>query len=333
MIDAIPYVRPDSKAAQAVSEVGDYFATHPDPSFDELEELVKARIIANGGDRVTAAASAATASELARRSPGHEQRIAEQLVGVTLADPSRVGPSVMDNTRAAWKTADLSSEQEKIGIARSQAQQALADAGAIDTASSHLLDTKFQEYIDQGVSPERAAAQAAAVVLAQSAPQSESFSIYGYLTMLVHGNTDYSFNKNERVNIAGSAIHTHFMSTTYNMGGNDFLVDCRKIKTESVGEDVRTHTGKAIGTYESQYLSVAKASISAFQQREKYGTLTKSVAGATLSGNIGRVYLAGFDSDLMLWANSGSANDKRWSVLDAVIAGTLLAFAVSHRFK
>ncbi|GAB1578025.1 hypothetical protein [Bordetella petrii] len=312
MSEGIPYVRPGSTAARAVSEVGQYFADHPDPTPVELEAMVKDRIVAHGGDPVTAAASAATARELAGRSPGQQRALAEQLVGVTLADPARVGQSVVQNTRQAWeKAAEGGGKVDKVGIARAQAQEALADAGAADTTSSSLFDTKFQEYLDQGVSPEMAAAQAVAMVLAQATPQAGSFSIYGYLTMLVHGNTDYVFLNEEHVKIKGSAIHTHFVSTTYNLGSNDFIVDCDTIKTSSTGEDVRTHSGHAIGRYESQYFSTATSTLSGFWWRHKWGTLTKTVSGATASISGGRVYLAGLDSDLMLWKNGGSANDIR----------------------
>lgn len=334
MSGEIPYVRPGSKAAQAVDEVGDYFVNNPNPTPAELETMVKARIMGHGGDPVTAAASAATARELAGRSPGQEQAVAEQLVGVTLADPARAGQSVMQDTRNAWEAAEQSGgEVDKAGIARDQGKQELADAGAMDTASSALFETKFQGYLDQGVSPDMAAAQAVAAVLAQSTPQADSFSIYGYLTMLVHGNTNYSFNNAEQVDIKGSAIHTHFSTTTYNMGGHDFLVDCDTIKTKSTGEDVRTHSGHAIGRYEGTYYSTALSSVSGYYYRHKFGTLSKAVSGASFIGSGGRVYLAGLDSDLVLWKNKGSANDIRWTVLDLVIFGVLMTTAISHRIK
>lgn len=330
----IPYVRPGSKAAQAVTEVGEYFAGNPHPTPAQLEAMVKDRITAHGGDPVTAAASAATAREMAARNPGQEQAMAEQLVGVTLADPARAGQSVMQDTRNAWAEAEQrGGEVDKAGIARDQGRQALADAGAMDTASSSLFDTKFQGYLDQGVSPEMAAAAAVAAVLAQSAPQADSFSIYGYLTMLVHGNTDYSFNNEEHVDIKGSAIHTHFSTTTYNMGSNDFLVDCDTIKTKSTGEDVRTHSGHAIGRYEGTYYSTALSSVSGYFYRHKWGTLSKAVSGATFSGSGGRVYLAGLDSDLVRWKNKGSANDNRWTVLDLLIFGVLTSRAIAHRLN
>lgn len=330
----IPYVRPGSTAAQAVREVGEYFADHPSPTPAELEALVKARIVAHGGDPMTASASAATARELVGRSPGQEQAVAEQLVGVTLADPARAGQSVMQNTRKAWEAAGKDGgEIDKAGIARTQGQQALADAGAMDSTSSALFDTKFQEYLDQGVSPEMAAAQAVAMVLAQAMPQPDSFSIYGYLTLLVHGNTDYVFKNEEHVNIKGSAIHTHFGNTTYNLGSNDFFVDCDTIKTSSTGEDVRTHSGHAIGRYEGTYFSTALSTVSGFGWRHKWATLSKAVSGATLSASVGRVYLAGLDSDLMLWKNGGSLNDIRATPLEVRDFGKKVIRAVAHRIK
>lgn len=311
--NSIPYVRPGSVAQAAVDQVGEYFRTHPNPTPAELEKLVKDQIVSHGGDSVSASASAATVAELARRSPGQEQALAEHLVGVTLADPGQTAQSVAQDTRKAWAEAEAATPDGKIDkndIAREQGRKALRDAG-IGTESSGAFDAKFKEYLDQGVSPDLAAAAAVAAVLAQAMPQASGFSIFGYLTLLVHGNTSYVFKNDETIEVKGSVIHTHFDNTTYNLGSNVFQVDCDTIKTSGVGTEVRIHTGSTYGNYNLWYFSYATLSGSLFGYKHKTAGFSKTISGATYSGSLGRVYLAGLDSDVNLTKGTGSRNDRR----------------------
>jgi len=336
----IPHVLPGSKAAAAVDEVTGYFAAQgPDLDIPAMERFVKETIVSHGGDPVTAAVSSKAVSEMAMKDPAQAQKAAENVVGVTLADPAVASGDARQRVEAALKESgtppDSLSRQQQEEIAFREASAALDDAGAVDTQSRQDLRTRIQGYMDQGAGPAMAAAAAVAAILGQSMAQADSFSIFGYLTMMVHGDTEYVLKNTETMTVANSAIHTHLANTTYDMKANNFLVTCETIKTSSSGEDVRAHEGEAIGQYLGSYDAYAAASISInLIYKYRWGGRTKSLAGMTVTETLGRVYLALFDSDLV-WDSKVllKKKDHRLSAAEVRVAGKKVISTVRTLLK
>src|SRR3546814_21194761 len=104
--DGTPRVLPGSQASQAVDEVGQYFAgqTGPVPPAD-IESFVKQKILDYGGDPITAATAGNTASTLAQQNPPNAPMVAENVVGMTVADRREkrpVGKEGVSTGRPGW---------------------------------------------------------------------------------------------------------------------------------------------------------------------------------------------------------------------------------------
>ncbi|CAM4332043.1 hypothetical protein BOTU111921_23865 [Bordetella tumbae] len=301
----IPHVLPGSDAAAAVDEVSNYFANQgPDLDIPALQDFVKQTIVSHGGDPVTAAVSSTAVGDLATKDPAQAQKVAENVVGITLADPAVASSNAKERVAAALKATgeplDALTAQQQEDIAFNEANGVLRNAGVVDAQSQQDLRTKIHQYMEEGSSPEMAAAAAVAAILAQNMAEAESFSIFGYLTMMVHGDAEYIFKNTELLKIADSSIHTNLSNTTYNMKANNFVVTCDTIKTSSSGEDVRAHEGAAVGKYLGSYDSYAQKSYSVnLIYKYRWGGRVKSLAVATVTETLGRVYLAVFDSDLV----------------------------------
>jgi len=310
--DGTPRVLPGSQAAQAVDEVGQFFAgrTEPVPPAD-IESFVKHKILEYGGDPITAATAGNTASTLAYQNPANAQMVAENVVGMTVADPALAGSKAKTGILNDLKNAkgELSPADQK-DIAFRHANSQLQQAGVTDTQSSAALQSSINAYIDQGVSPDLAAAAALAEILAQSMPQADSFSIFGYLSMLVYGDTNYSFKQIETMDVTNHALHTHLANTTYEMPGHKFSLLCTSsIKTSATGEYVRAHTASAHGFYDGLYISMTPKAASLNLVNFKFGTMSFGLGGLLVSFAPLRIYLAIFDSDLV-WANRPIKEEK-----------------------
>jgi len=323
----IPYVAPGSPAAGAVDEVSAFWAENGgNVSPAQVEQFVKHTLESHGTDPVTAAASARTASLLAEQNPGGAQAAAENVVGVTLADPARAADSARDQVDAelarTGKTADQLSREEKIALAEGQAKQSLATAGIPESESSGPVSEAVSRLVDQGVAPDLAAAAAVSIVLGQMMPSADSFSIFGYLTMLVHGDAEYNFLNTESLKIANSAIHTNMTGTTYDMSGHDISLYTHTIKTKASKEEMRSRNSLARGEYHGTYESFSPISISFYwlnMARRGWQTRDLGLASMGISGL--RVYFAGYDSDVVLSAKADSERDYRASLLDLYMLG------------
>lgn len=333
-----PVLLPDSVAAAAVAETRQYFQTQGDNlRLPELEKFIKQKVIEYGADPVTAASSARTVNVLATQNPANAQGAAEHVVGATIADPAlgsaKIRDNVLKDVEQRGGVEKLSPTEQK-AIAYEHASQGLKDAGVADTRSYQDVQTRIHQYIDQGVSPDLAASAAAAPALARGMPQVDSFSIFGYLTMLVHGQVEYTFKNTETLMVANSAIHGHLGNTTYQMVGHNFLVQCGTIQTSSTGENVRAHSGAAIGDYKSQYKALMGASVGLYLGAAKYGGRWLILAGMLRAYTGIRVYLAGTDSDVV--KNNISieeGRDHRVTLLSLTSAGIVRASSNSKKIK
>lgn len=336
----IPRVLPGSEAAEAVDEVGQHFAgTGTAPAPDAYEKFVKKTIMAHGGDPVTAATSAKTAALLAEDDPSNAQSIAEHVVGTTLADPSVAAQDasngVTDRLKGMGdKAKNLTDEQQK-ALAFEQANRAAKNAGIVDTKSSQAMQADINKYIDQGMSPGQAAAAAVAAVAAQSVAMADagSFSIFGYLTLLVTGNTHYIFKNKEDMTIANNAIHNHLSSTTYEMAGHDMYVQCTTIKTTASLDTVRAHSGSAIGEYRGSYKSYTPASFSFYLGNFKFGQKSDGKGIWFLTASFARVYLAAMDADMGPIKGIDEKKDDRYTLLKIVNGKYQFFVAPAHMIK
>ncbi|MBO9354459.1 hypothetical protein GG851_10680 [Bordetella petrii] len=338
-----PNVLPGSDAAKAAAEVGQYIADQgADLQLPELEQYVKERIIAYGGDPVTAAASAKTVTVLAERDPANTQTVAENIVASTISDPNAGVDRIRDNVKRQVAErggiGNLSKGEQKT-LAYDEAAAALRRAGITDTQSYADLKTRVNEYIDQGASPDVAAAAAAAPALAASGPTADSFSIFGYLIMLVHGDLKYIFKSTETLTVGGSAIHSHMKDVTYNVGeGKDrnIHIDCDTIQTSSTGEflNIRLRSGRGVGTYSGDYRSLMSTSFSAYGVATKWGMKWLLIGLYSLAVTKRRVYLAGIDNDMVVQSRAiDEKKDKRTSILTIRKTQVLIERAKRRYFK
>lgn len=318
----IPNVLPGSQAAQAVDEIGQLVQSN-NLSPDALEQAIKQKIIEYGGDPVTAAAASRTASVLAEQDPARSSMIAENIVGATLADPGLASSQASDRVDARLKEmgvdpASLSDDQKKT-IAYEEANAVLTNAGAANTESSQALQQAVDQYIEQGASPSQAAAAAVVSVLAQAMPKSDSFSIFGYLSMLVHGEVEYTFKSTEKMTVTDTSIHTHLSNTKFDMPGHKFYIKATDIKTSGTNEWVRAHPGAAFGFYDGDYLSATPASGSLFLWSNQYGVEQLAVGLISASASTARVYLSFYDSDMVVnkWGISKVKTDNRMTLIEA----------------
>lgn len=333
-----PVLLPDSAAASAVAETRQFFQVQgANLQLPELEQFIKQKVMEYGADPVTAASSARTVSVLATQNPANAQGAAEHVVGATIADPALGSAKIRNNVLKELEQrggAEALTPTEQKALAYEHARQGLRDAGVVDTQSYQDVQTKIHQYIDQGVSPDLAASAAAAPTLAQGMPQADSFSIFGYLTMLVHGKVEYTFKNTETLKVSNSAIHGHLGNTTYEMVGHNFLVECDTIQTSSTGENVRAHSGAAIGEYKSQYKALMGSSAGLYLGAAKYGGRWLVLAGMLRTYTGLRVYLAGTDSDVV--KNNISieeGRDHRVTLLSLTSAGIVRASSNSKKIK
>ncbi|MBV7481795.1 hypothetical protein [Bordetella sp. BOR01] len=335
-----PNVLPGSDAAKAAAEVGQYIADQgADLQLPELEQYVKERIIAYGGDPVTAAASARTVTVLAERDPTNTQTIAENIVASTVSDPNaaadRIRDSVERQVAERGGIGNLSKDEQK-ALAYGEAEDALRRAGITDTQSYADLRTRVNEYIDQGASPEVAAAAAAAPALAAAGPSADSLSIFGYLIMLVHGDLKYVFKNTETFKVGGNAIHSHMKDVTYEMPPHNLHIDCDTIQTSSTGEflNIRLRWGRGVGTYPGEYRSLVSTSFTAYAITTKWGMKWLLLGLYSLAVTKQRVYLAGIDNDIVFRSRSiGDDKDKRKSLLTIRKTKILIERAKRKYFK
>jgi len=324
----IPYVLRGSTAADAVDKVDAFFQSNGGSvAPKELEKFVDKTLRQYGVDPVTAAASARTTSLMAEENPAGALTAAEQVVGITIADPTRVASSASDQVKAdlskTGKTFDDLSRDEKISMAKEGAMQTLADAGVPQSESSGPVQQEVTRLIDAGVPPDEAAAAAAAAVMSGMLPQADSFNIFGYLSMMVHQRAEYTFMNTETLEIGGSAFHTHAQDTTYEMAGHDInLRVTDKLKTSSTSEEARSKYSLARGIYEGTYESYVPVSYQLFWQKvTRVGFDAKSLGFASLSLSGIRFYLAGYDSDVVASSQtSNSERDGRAELLTLILA-------------
>ena len=116
------------------------------------------------GDPVTAAVSSTAVGDLAAKDPAQAQKVAENVVGVTLADPAVASSNAQQRVESALKATgkplDALTAQEQEDIAFNEANGVLRNSGVVDAQSQQDLRTKIHQYMDQGSSPSMAAAAA-----------------------------------------------------------------------------------------------------------------------------------------------------------------------------
>jgi len=302
-----PTVLPGSDAAKAVAKVGQYVADQgAGLQLPVLEQYVKDVIVEYGGDPVTAAASARTVTVMAERDPANTQGIAEHIVAKAVSDPNTISDRIRENVqRGVAERGGLNSltKDEQKALAYDEASGALRSAGITDTQSHADLKTRINDYIDQGASPEVAAAAAAAPALAAGGPVADSLSIFGYLVMLVHGDVKYVFNNSETLNVSGSAIHSHMKSVKYDMSAYNFDIVCDTIQTSSTNEFLngRFHIGLGVGNYPGTYKALMTSAFSFYGGVGKLGMQWRPFTLYSLNGTKKRLYLAGIDNDMVMY--------------------------------
>ncbi|MBO1111810.1 hypothetical protein [Bordetella petrii] len=324
----IPYVLPGSTAADAVDEVNAFWQRNGgNVAPKELEKFVDKTLRQHGVDPVTAAASARTASLMAEENPAGALASAEQLTGITVADPTRVAATASGRVNAdlskTGKTFGDLSRDEKISLAQKGAMQTLADAGVPESEASGPVQQEVARLIDAGVPPDEAAAAAAAAVMSQMLPQADSFNIFGYLSMMVHQRAEYTFMNTETLEIGGSAFHTHAQNTKYDMAGHDInLRVTDTLKTSSTREAARSKYSLARGIYEGTYESYVPVSYQLYWQNVmRRGIEAKNLGIASLSVSGVRFYVAGYDSDVVISTKaSDSERDGRAALLELILA-------------
>ncbi|MCD0501503.1 hypothetical protein [Bordetella petrii] len=319
----IPNVLPGSNAAQAVDEINHYIQTQgSNLTPAALEQAIKQKIVQYGGDPVTAAAASRTASVLVEQDPARASMIAENVVGATLADPALASNLAKDRVNAhldglGADAGQLTDEQKK-SIAFNEANGVLQDWGVTDTQSSQALQEAVNQYIDQGASPDVAAAAAVASVLAQAMPGVGSFSIFGHLSMLVHGEATYIFNSTETLDVADTAVHTHLNGTKYDMANNTLGIYCEDIKTSNRTAWVRAHPGAAFGYYRGSYFSWSPVTLSGYVWSKQRGVEQRAIGGFSGSVSGLRIYIAGFDSDMVTFSKGvPKERDNRVTIIEA----------------
>lgn len=298
----IPRVLEGSQAARAVDEIGRFVRANSHLTPAALEQAVKEKVISYGADPVTAAAASRTAAVLAEQDPARAPMIAENIVGATLSDPNVAASQAARRVDARLEGSNGNghalSQAEQSAIAYEEANAVLQASGVTDTQSSQALQSAVDQYIASGATASQAAAAAVVSLAPQAMPQADSFSIFGYFNMLVHGDVDYIFKNTETMNVSGSAIHTHLSTTTYDMEGHKLYIKATDIKTSGVSEIVRAHPGKALGRYDGSYFAAAPATLSVNLWTTQRGIDQHliGVRSASLAGL--RLYLSLYDSDL-----------------------------------
>ncbi len=337
----IPRVLPDSNASQGVDAINRLLTGHPgELTSAELEKGVRDTLTSHGSDSVTAATAAKTVTELSEgQSLEQTRKIAENVVGVTLSDPQLAVEDASKRVNRRIREggiplAQLSPENKK-AIAFEEGQSALKRAGVTDTKSSQALRAKVNSNIDQGMSPALAAAAAVAAVVAAAmfSADASSFDIFGYLIMLVTGDTTITYKSTETLKVANNAIHTHLSNTTYEMAGHNFRIDCDVVKTQQVGDDTRNHSGFSQGNYYGSYDSETPISFSAFAANVKYGKDAESYGIFSLTACAGRLYLAVQDMDVGGVFGIKEGRDKRSGILQGDSGGHNQQSAPLHNVK
>lgn len=310
-------IQPGSAAGAVVSNIGNSMVSLP-PGILRFD-YVRQQLLAYSGDPITAASTARAIEVLAERDPTNAQAIAQDLAAKTVAHPSTIGDRVRQRvTNRLQGRTDLSQSQRE-AIAFEEAQSVLQETGAIDAQSSGGVRADIQQYMEDGVSAEAAAAAAAqsAATSASSAPS--TFSILGYLIRLVRGEVTYDFQDTQTMNVTGSVIHSHSDTVTYEMPGKDIHIKCSSTMKTYASQSLlnfRFHSGRGIGVYSGSYDATLFTSLSLYGLATKYGTEWHVYSGYLFTGTLGRLYIAGFDNDIVLYntAIEDSKNHRKFLV-------------------
>lgn len=298
-----PTVLPGSVAEGAIGNIADYFYDHGELDVQHFEGFLKQQILDAGADPITAKAASRTMAVLAEKNPENAQTIAETIAATTLTDPAFISDKARQSVlQSVSSKADLDklSVDERKALAFTHASKALDDAGITDVQSKESLKARISEYIDQGASPDVAAAASVAPLAADGVPKAESLSIFGYLTALVHKAADYTFDSFEYMQVGDSAIHTHMSNVRYELGDNDYTIDTTETVKTTATTTNRVHPAIAIGEYPGNYKAINGFSGSLHLARYKYGGHWTS--GGVLATTVAlglRIYTAGIDTDLV----------------------------------
>lgn len=298
----IPRVLPDSQASSAVDEINAYIAQNGNQG---LDQAVRKIIEKHGGDPVTAAGMGGAIKDTLAKDPAAAQERAEQLVGISIADPAVAARQAERNVQEAIRTKGLDpqnlSKQQQKELAGDAAIKAVNDAGGqIDSTSKAKLQQEVNQAIENGSSPSEAAAAVVGTYMAglvMAAMPADGFNIFGYVSFLVHGPVTYTFKSKETIDVAQPALHNYISTLTYEMRASDFVIDAQTIKTTGVTESARAHSAHAKGIYKGSYTSLSLLQVTSFPLGWNSHFQQFSLTGILVSGNGVRVYGAFFDGD------------------------------------
>ncbi|HYG42528.1 MAG TPA: hypothetical protein VEA17_06370 [Bordetella sp.] len=300
-------IQPGSDAANVVSNVGDYMAAHPGGNPDARFDYVKSQLLGYSGDPVTAASTARAIEVMAERDPANAQAIAQDLTAKTVSSPSTISDRIRNKVAGRLEGQSGLSRAQQEAIAYQEAKSVLDETGVMETQSAADLRTNIKEYMDQGVSPAAAGAAAGQSAATSASSSPSTFSILGYLVRLVRGAVTYDFKDTQTLNVTGSVIHSHSDTVTYDLPGKNIHINCSStMKTYSDQSllNFRFHSGKGIGIYNGSYDATLYTSFSLYGGSLKYGGEWHVYSGYLLTGTLGRLYMAGFDNDIVLYNKS-----------------------------
>ena len=226
---------------------------------------------------------------------------------------SEIRDSVDSTIKKNGGLSGMSVEQQK-AIAHEQTRQVLEKFRITDTQCSEQINARTDKYIDLGASPKTAAYAAASSVSARATPKADSFTINGYAYKRVGLKSTYKFNLTETLKVADSVLHGHFKTTTYEMKGQEFKVDCGTIKT-TAREGERIHANKAVAKYLGSFLSLMTSSVGVFWRTTKWGGFSYAVTGMAMTFAGLRTQLSGLDADVI----GGVSKNKAKNLADATL--------------
>jgi len=220
---------PGSDAEAAVNEIRNI----PNLTIDNFDEMVAPIWEKYNIDPVTAEAVSETAHNVMSRNPkANMDTVAEDLVGRTVADPSVAG----NNAREAVHRGSEGlkpSEQNQLAV------KAAGDAAEKAGGDRATAESKAQEAIDKGASPEMAAESAATAATAEALVKNSAsfadvsgFDIMGYLKAMVQGVVIETNLGTETHTVKGETwwnIDGSFVQTT----ANELTINCNKYHAEA----------------------------------------------------------------------------------------------------
>ncbi|MBO9354458.1 hypothetical protein GG851_10675 [Bordetella petrii] len=269
-------VLPGSDAAKAIDEVALL-----DLDAQTLDQQIAPILQKYNVDPVTGASIGETARQIIASNPEIElQPLAESLVGTAVADPRVAGYNAREAVRAGGNMSQAEQEELAIQAAGVEAEKAGGDKA--------LAESKAEEAISQGASPEMAAQSAAASAVSVAVANKEGPSelvIFGYLKAMVKGVVIETIKGDEKHEVTGKTLWDIQNGAFIQITANDLHINCGEYHAEARHDVSRRSFGANLylkgyymesptpWTLTGMSASVSAASASAYTRIYSFGGL------------------------------------------------------------